>query len=195
MAMRAPYAPAYAGGAGGGGGPSRGPMSPPGMQPMGAPQSAPAPAAAPPHKGTLAPGTRVQVGALAVVVVKYLAEGGFAHVYLVRSSQPLPLPAAAGAPPGAEYTHVLKRIAVPDKEALAIVRGEVEVHVSGSQRRQGGAASRAWHSGSALCERERRPRYGPGSWSLVLRPWRSRHASRSLQMTFHRRALTLTRLS
>ena len=56
--------------------------------------------------------------------------GGFAHVYLVETAQPVALPAAAGAPPGAERTYVLKRMAVPDKEALAFVRGEVDIHVS-----------------------------------------------------------------
>ena len=66
--------------------------------------------------GTFAPGTKVQVGGHRVVVEKYLSEGGFAHVYLVRLPQPIAGDAAA----------VLKRVAVPDKEALAGMRTEVE---------------------------------------------------------------------
>lgn len=66
--------------------------------------------------GTFAPGTKVQVGNHRVVVEKYLSEGGFAHVYLVR------------VPKTADSTEVavLKRVAVPDKEALANMRTEVE---------------------------------------------------------------------
>lgn len=66
--------------------------------------------------GTFAPGTKVQVGGHRVVIEKYLSEGGFAHVYLVR------LPKAIDGDDGA----VLKRVAVPDKEALANMRTEVE---------------------------------------------------------------------
>ena len=51
-----------------------------------------------------------------MVIEKYLSEGGFAHVYLVR------LPKAVDGDDGA----VLKRVAVPDKEALANMRTEVE---------------------------------------------------------------------
>ncbi|KAF1971960.1 hypothetical protein BU23DRAFT_509070 [Bimuria novae-zelandiae CBS 107.79] len=76
--------------------------------------SAPA-ANAPP--GTFAPGTKVQVGNHRVTIDRYLSEGGFAHVYLVRipkSNEGLP------------EIGVLKRVAVPDKEALANMRTEVE---------------------------------------------------------------------
>ena len=66
--------------------------------------------------GTFAPGTKVQVGNHRVVVEKYLSEGGFAHVYLVRLPTPVDGEAAA----------VLKRVAVPDKEALTSMRTEVE---------------------------------------------------------------------
>lgn len=66
--------------------------------------------------GTFLPGTKVQVGSHRVVVEKYLSEGGFAHVYVVR------LPHAVD---GSE-TAVLKRVAVPDKVALANMRTEVE---------------------------------------------------------------------
>lgn len=51
-----------------------------------------------------------------MVIEKYLSEGGFAHVYLVR------LPKAVDGDDGA----VLKRVAVPDKDSLASMRTEVE---------------------------------------------------------------------
>ncbi|KAJ4330128.1 Ark- serine/threonine protein kinase [Didymella glomerata] len=79
---------------------------------------APAPVAlnnAPP--GTFAPGTKVQVGSHRVVIEKYLSEGGFAHVYLVR------VPKTDGHTP---EIAVLKRVACADKEALANMRTEVE---------------------------------------------------------------------
>ena len=67
--------------------------------------------------GTFAPGTKVQVGNQRVVIEKYLSEGGFAHVYLVQ----VPNKATNKAD-----VAVLKRVAVPDKEALANMRTEVE---------------------------------------------------------------------
>ncbi|KAK4693179.1 hypothetical protein P7C71_g4171, partial [Lecanoromycetidae sp. Uapishka_2] len=66
--------------------------------------------------GTFVPGTKVQVGGHRVVIEKYLSEGGFAHVYLVR------LPKAVDGDDEA----VLKRVAVPDKESLGSMRTEVE---------------------------------------------------------------------
>jgi AP2-associated kinase len=66
--------------------------------------------------GTFAPGTKVQVGNHRVVIEKYLSEGGFAHVYVVR------LPKVVD---GTDLA-VLKRVAVPDKEHLANMRTEVE---------------------------------------------------------------------
>lgn len=66
--------------------------------------------------GTFAPGTKVQVGGHRVIIEKYLSEGGFAHVYVVR----LPTPVD-----GVDQA-VLKRVAVPDKEHLANMRTEVE---------------------------------------------------------------------
>lgn len=66
--------------------------------------------------GTFATGTKVQVGGHRVVIDRYLSEGGFAHVYLVK------LPKAVD---GSDVA-VLKRVAVPDKEALANMRTEVE---------------------------------------------------------------------
>lgn len=66
--------------------------------------------------GTFAPGTKVQVGSHRVLIEKYLSEGGFAHVYVVR------VPTSDGK----HEIAVLKRVAVPDKEALASMRTEVE---------------------------------------------------------------------
>ena len=74
------------------------------MQPSGAPV------------GTFVPGTKVQVGGHRVIIERYLSEGGFAHVYLVRLPKPV----------DGEETAVLKRVAVPDKEALTNMRTEVE---------------------------------------------------------------------
>lgn len=66
--------------------------------------------------GTFAPGTKIQVGSHRVVIQKYLSEGGFAHVYLVKMPKPVD---------GTDLA-VLKRVAVPDKEALRSMRIEVE---------------------------------------------------------------------
>ena len=79
--------------------------------------NAPSIAAAPAvPAGTFAPGTKVQVGGHRVVIVRYLSEGGFAHVYLVRLPKPI----------NGDDCAVLKRVAVPDKDALASMRTEVE---------------------------------------------------------------------
>lgn len=51
--------------------------------------------------------------------------GGFAHVYLAKSSIPLPVGS-----PTATTKHVLKRMAVPDKRGVHEVGKEVEVMVS-----------------------------------------------------------------
>ncbi|KAI4200253.1 MAG: hypothetical protein LQ346_002409 [Caloplaca aetnensis] len=86
----------------------------PARQPVyGAPNPTTAPAA---PAGTFAPGTKVQVGGHRVIIVRYLSEGGFAHVYLVRLPKPI----------NGDDGAVLKRVAVPDKEALANMRTEVE---------------------------------------------------------------------
>ncbi|KAH7041025.1 uncharacterized protein B0I36DRAFT_233070 [Microdochium trichocladiopsis] len=66
--------------------------------------------------GTFSPGTKIQVGEHKVVIQKYLSEGGFAHVYLVRLPHPVD---------GTDQA-VLKRVAVPDKETLRGMRTEVE---------------------------------------------------------------------
>lgn len=66
--------------------------------------------------GTFAPGTKIQVGNVRVVIQKYFSEGGFAHVYLVKMPKPID---------GTDIA-ILKRVAVPDKENLANMRTEVE---------------------------------------------------------------------
>ncbi|KAF9165750.1 hypothetical protein DFQ26_009432 [Actinomortierella ambigua] len=71
-----------------------------------------APAVPPP--GTFPPGTQIQLGQYVVILERYIAEGGFAHVYLAS---------LLGGPPS---TVVVKRIAVADKERLAIVNNEIE---------------------------------------------------------------------
>lgn len=68
-----------------------------------------------PH-GTFSPGTKIQVGSHRVVIQKYLSEGGFAHVYLVKLPSPVN---------GTDQA-VLKRVAVPDKDTLRGMRTEVE---------------------------------------------------------------------
>ncbi|KAF4589547.1 serine/threonine protein kinase [Ophiocordyceps camponoti-floridani] len=75
----------------------------------------------PPHApsapaGTFPPGTKIQVGSHRVVIQKYLSEGGFAIVYLVKMPQPVD---------GTDLA-VLKRVAVPDKDSLRNMRTEVE---------------------------------------------------------------------
>ncbi|KAL1882778.1 hypothetical protein VTK73DRAFT_903 [Phialemonium thermophilum] len=74
------------------------------------------PAAAAPPAGTFVPGTKIQVGSHRVVIQKYLSEGGFAHVYLVKLPSPVD---------GTDQA-VLKRVAVPDKDSLRSMRTEVE---------------------------------------------------------------------
>ncbi|KAI2615438.1 kinase-like domain-containing protein [Hypoxylon sp. NC1633] len=66
--------------------------------------------------GTFVSGTKIQVGNHRVVIQKYLSEGGFAHVYLVKMPRPID---------GTDQA-VLKRVAVPDKETLRGMRTEVE---------------------------------------------------------------------
>ncbi|KAI9823082.1 MAG: hypothetical protein M1826_000286 [Phylliscum demangeonii] len=66
--------------------------------------------------GLFVPETKVQVGSHRVIVDRYLSEGGFAHVYLVRLPKEV----------NGSKVAVLKRVAVPDKEALAHMKNEVE---------------------------------------------------------------------
>lgn len=87
------------------------------MAPRTAAYGAPAPApvgGAP--AGTFAPGTKIQCGGHKVVIQRYLSEGGFAHVYLVKLQAPVN---------GTDLA-VLKRVAVADKESLRGMRTEVE---------------------------------------------------------------------
>ncbi|KAF9531881.1 hypothetical protein CPB83DRAFT_847965 [Crepidotus variabilis] len=69
------------------------------------------------NKGTLVPGQTITVNNYAVQVERYLSQGGFAHVYLVRTPAPV-------------YNtthHVLKRIAVANEAMLTEVKREVDV--------------------------------------------------------------------
>ncbi|KAK9238070.1 hypothetical protein V1525DRAFT_402347 [Lipomyces kononenkoae] len=66
--------------------------------------------------GTYLPGTPLVVGSHNVTIERYLSEGGFAHVYVVRLDRKVNGTEAA----------VLKRVAVPDKESLGTLRTEVD---------------------------------------------------------------------
>jgi len=88
-------------------------------------------AAAPaPHQppGTFLPATKVQVGSHRVIIEKYLSEGGFAHVYVVRVPRKASNNDAEGKGAAADGYDlaVLKRVAVPDRSHLASMRTEVE---------------------------------------------------------------------
>ncbi|KAH7923886.1 hypothetical protein BV22DRAFT_1047856 [Leucogyrophana mollusca] len=68
-------------------------------------------------KGTLVPGQTISVNKYTVQVERYLSQGGFSHVYLVRTPTPV-------------YNtthHVLKRIAVANEAMLTEVRKEVDI--------------------------------------------------------------------
>ncbi|KAL0951667.1 hypothetical protein HGRIS_008346 [Hohenbuehelia grisea] len=70
-----------------------------------------------PNPGTLVPGQNIAVGQFNVQVERYLSQGGFAHVYLVRTATPV-------------YNtthHVLKRIAVANEGMLTEVKKEVDI--------------------------------------------------------------------
>lgn len=69
---------------------------------------------------TLVPGQVVTVNQYQVQVEKYLSQGGFAHVYLVRTPQPV----------FGTTHHVLKRIAVANTAMLEEVKKEVDIMVS-----------------------------------------------------------------
>jgi AP2-associated kinase len=64
----------------------------------------------------------VTVGAHRVIIEKYLSEGGFAHVYVVR----VPQQNNNVAKRSTEEIAVLKRVAVPDKDSLASMKTEVD---------------------------------------------------------------------
>ncbi|KAG0071709.1 hypothetical protein BGZ90_012160 [Linnemannia elongata] len=72
----------------------------------------------PAPQGTILPGTTIQLGRSTVVIDRYIAEGGFAHVYvgsILNNGVIVP-----------GYPVVIKRIAVADKERLAVVNSEIE---------------------------------------------------------------------
>ncbi|KAL5533626.1 hypothetical protein ACEPAG_86 [Sanghuangporus baumii] len=68
-------------------------------------------------QGTLLPGQMIAVNKYNVQVEKYLSQGGFAHVYLVRTTEPV----------FGTTHHVLKRIAVPNEAMLNDVKKEVDI--------------------------------------------------------------------
>lgn len=70
----------------------------------------------PPPPNAFSPGTVLTVGSHKAVVVKYISEGGFAHVYEVKIS-----PAENGT-----AIACLKRVVVPDKHSLNTLRAEVD---------------------------------------------------------------------
>ncbi|GME85043.1 unnamed protein product [Ambrosiozyma monospora] len=65
----------------------------------------------------LPPGTVFKVGKHEAKIVKYLSEGGFAHIYVVEISPP----------ENGSNIACLKRVIVPNKEGLNLLRAEVEV--------------------------------------------------------------------
>ncbi|KAG8702461.1 hypothetical protein FRC08_003473, partial [Ceratobasidium sp. 394] len=66
------------------------------------------------NKGPLQPGQTIKLSQYTVTVERYLSQGGFAHVYLVRTPQPVM----------GTMMHVLKRMAVADVATLAEVKKE-----------------------------------------------------------------------
>ncbi|TPX35315.1 hypothetical protein SmJEL517_g02312 [Synchytrium microbalum] len=81
------------------------------QRPLQPPPVAPQQSISPGPPGTYAPNTILTVGERKVVVEKFLAEGGYAHVYVVVS-----LP---------DEQAVLKRIACPDEDSLLDMRKEI----------------------------------------------------------------------
>ncbi|KAJ1302825.1 hypothetical protein OPQ81_003130 [Rhizoctonia solani] len=69
------------------------------------------------QKGPLQPGQTIKLTQYTVTVERYLSQGGFAHVYLVRTSTPVM----------GTTQHVLKRMAVADVATLSEVRKEVDI--------------------------------------------------------------------
>lgn len=76
-----------------------------------------------------------------------VCSGGFAHVYLVRSTSPIP-------PESEQTLHVLKRLAVPDKVQLQFVRKEVDIMVSCVLKRTWTAVSHLLWRLTESCQRE-----------------------------------------
>ncbi|KAF8506521.1 hypothetical protein F5888DRAFT_1602375 [Russula emetica] len=69
------------------------------------------------NKGTLVPGQKISVNSYTVQVERYLSQGGFAYVYLVRTPTPVY---------GTTH-HVLKLIAIPNESMLTEVKKEVDI--------------------------------------------------------------------
>ncbi|ANZ75944.1 BA75_02718T0 [Komagataella pastoris] len=69
-----------------------------------------------PPNAKLPPGTPLTVGTHSVTVIKYISAGGFSHVYKVECSPPFEGSSIA----------CLKRVSVPDKAQLNILRAEVD---------------------------------------------------------------------
>ncbi|KIM32268.1 hypothetical protein M408DRAFT_326890 [Serendipita vermifera MAFF 305830] len=69
------------------------------------------------NKGTLSPGQVIQIQSLTVTVDRFLSQGGFAHVYLVRTATPV----------NGTTQHVLKRMLVADHMMLQDVKKEVDI--------------------------------------------------------------------
>ncbi|KAG8811952.1 hypothetical protein FRC17_002265, partial [Serendipita sp. 399] len=69
------------------------------------------------NKGTLQPGQVIQIQSITVTVERFLSQGGFAHVYLVRSAAPV----------NGTIHHVLKRMLVADHVMLQDVKKEVDI--------------------------------------------------------------------
>lgn len=69
-----------------------------------------------PPPGAYAPGTQLVVGSHSVVIKKFLSVGGYAHVYVVYMNPPFS---------DGNQTACLKRVAVPDKIQLNLLRAEV----------------------------------------------------------------------
>ncbi|RKO85127.1 hypothetical protein BDK51DRAFT_45340 [Blyttiomyces helicus] len=78
----------------------------------------------PQPSGTYPPGSVLSIGSVRVVVERFLAEGGFAHVYVVLVG-------------GDQIPAVLKRIACADEEALDVLKSEIEFMVRCKALRRG----------------------------------------------------------
>ncbi|KAF9926895.1 hypothetical protein FBU30_003616 [Linnemannia zychae] len=72
----------------------------------------------PAPQGTILPGTTIQLGRFTVLIDRYIAEGGFAHVYVGSIINNGAIVSG--------FPVVVKRIAVADKERLAVVNSEIE---------------------------------------------------------------------
>lgn len=68
-----------------------------------------------PPSATYTPGTKLTVGSHKVRIIKYVSQGGFAHVYTATCD-----------PPTADEVVCLKRVAVPNKALLNLLRAEVD---------------------------------------------------------------------